>query len=137
MGYNSQNKLQDNIEAIRVALRWSPGQQLSENQVEALKKYSAFGGIKAVLYPNNKIEEWETLNASQEDLKLYPKIKELHQLLQQYLNETEYKQAMDSIKNSILTAFYTPGVVPQTLYNVLQEQGIKPTHPEAAYFLLL
>jgi len=66
------------------------------------------------------------LNASQEDLKLYPKIMELHQVLQQHLNETEYKQVLDSIKNSVLTAFYTPAIVPKTLYAVLQEEGIQP-----------
>ncbi len=126
MGYNSQYKLQDNIEAMRIALQWKDGQVLSPMQVEALKKYVGFGGIKAVLYPNDKIKQWVALNASQEDLKLYPKIMELHQLLQQHLNETEYKRALESIKNSVLTAFYTPAIVPQTLYTVLQEQGIQP-----------
>jgi N12 class adenine-specific DNA methylase len=126
MGYNSQHKLEDNTEAIRIALQWKEGQVLSPMQVEALKKYAGFGGIKAVLYPNDKIEQWVALNASQEDLKLYPKIIELHQLLQKHLNETEYKQALDSIKNSVLTSFYTPAVVPQTLFTVLQEQGIQP-----------
>ena len=126
MGYNSQHKLQDNIEAIRIALQWKEGQLLSSIQLEALKQYAGFGGIKAVLYPHDKIEQWVALNASQEDLKLYPKIMELHQLLKQHLNETEYKQSLDSIKNSVLTAFYTPAIAPQTLYTVLQEQGIQP-----------
>jgi len=57
MGYNSQHKLEDNIEAIRIALQWKEGQALSVSKVEALKKYVGFGGIKAVLYPNDKIEE--------------------------------------------------------------------------------
>ncbi len=84
MGYNSQHKLEDNIEAIRISLQWKAGQQLSENQVEALKKYAGFGGIKAVLYPNDKIDQWLELNASQEDLKLYHKAMELHKLLQEH-----------------------------------------------------
>ncbi|MGI8952448.1 MAG: Eco57I restriction-modification methylase domain-containing protein [Chitinophagaceae bacterium] len=46
--------------------------------------------------------------------------------MQDHFNEKQYKQVIDSIKNSSLTAFYTPLVVPQTLYNVLKEQGIEP-----------
>ena len=126
MSYNSQQKLKDNIAAIRIALEWKQGQSLLPEQVEALKRYAGFGGLKAVLYPNGPKEEWIKLKASKEDLKLYPQITELHQLLQQHFNEAEYKQAIDSIKNSILTAFYTPEIVPQTLFNVLKEQGIEP-----------
>jgi len=126
MGYNSQQKLRDNIAAIRIALEWKQGQSLLPEQVEALKRYAGFGGLKAVLYPNGPKEEWIKLKASKEDLRLYPDIIELHQLLQQHLNGVEYKQAIDSIKNSILTAFYTPEIIPQTFFNILKEQGIKP-----------
>jgi N12 class adenine-specific DNA methylase len=126
MGYSSQQKLRDNIAAIQIALEWKQGQWLSPEKVEALKRYAGFGGLKAVLYPNAPKEEWIKLKASKEDLKLHPDIIELHQLLQQHLNEVEYKQAIDSIKNSILTAFYTPEIIPQTVFNVLKEQGIAP-----------
>ena len=127
MSYNSQQKLKDNIEAIRISLNWSEGDVLSSDQVSALKKYSGFGGLKAVLFPNSSKEEWKKLNASREDLKLYPQIMELHELLQQKLTDKEYKDAIDSIRNSILTAFYTPEVIPQSLYTVLKEKGIEPT----------
>ncbi len=126
MSYNSQQKLKDNIAAIRIALEWKDGQSLLPEEVEALKQYSGFGGLKAMLFPNALKEEWIKLNASKEDLKLYPQITELHQLLQQHLNNAEYKYVIDSVKNSILTAFYTPQIVPQTLFNVLKEQGIEP-----------
>jgi len=126
MSYNSQQKLKDNIEAIRTALEWQPGQLLLPGQVDALKRYAGFGGLKAVLFPNAPKEEWRKLNASKEDLKLYPQITELHQLLRQHFNDVEYKQVVDSIKNSILTAFYTPEIIPQTLFAVLKEQGIEP-----------
>ena len=126
MGYNSQQKLKDNIAAIQIALEWKQGQLLLPEQVEALKRYAGFGGLKAVLYPNAPKEEWVKLKASKEDLTLYPDIIELHKLLQQHLNEVEYKQAIDSIKNSILTAFYTPEIIPQTVFTILKEQGIEP-----------
>ena len=126
MSYNSQQKLQDNISAIRIALEWKEGQILSAIEGAALRRYSGFGGLKAVLFPHGPKEEWIKLKASKEDVKLYPQITELRELLQQHFNETEYKQVVDSIKNSILTAFYTPEFVPQTLFNVLKEQGIEP-----------
>src|SRR5665213_1455406 len=126
MGYNSQQKLQDNISAIRVALEWKEGQPLSDIQAQALKRYAGFGGLKAVLYPNASKEEWIQLKASKEVIKLYPQVIELHKLLQQHFAEAEYKQVIDSIKNSILTAFYTPEIVPQTLFNVLKKQGMAP-----------
>jgi hypothetical protein len=52
MSYNSQQKLKDNIAAIQIALEWKQGQVLLPVQVEALKRYAGFGGLKAVLYPN-------------------------------------------------------------------------------------
>ncbi|MBC6489615.1 Eco57I restriction-modification methylase domain-containing protein [Flavihumibacter stibioxidans] len=127
MSYNSQQKLKDNIEAIRIALNWSAEKQLTADQISALKNYAGFGGLKAVLFPNSSKEEWKKLNASKEDLKLHPQIMELHKLLEQRLTEKEYKQAIDSIRNSILTAFYTPEIIPQSLFTVLKEKGIEPT----------
>ncbi|MBN8718712.1 MAG: hypothetical protein J0H85_04650 [Sediminibacterium magnilacihabitans] len=127
MSYNSQQKLRDNIEAIRIALNWSVGKQMTADQISALKKYSGFGGLKAILFPNAAKEEWEKQNASKEDLKLHPQIMELHEILQQKLTEKEYKDSIDSIRNSILTAFYTPEIIPQTFFSVLKEKGIEPT----------
>lgn len=126
MSYNSQQKLSDNINAINIALQWKHGTIVTDEQAEVLSKYSGFGGLKAVLYPYESKEEWIKLGASKQDLALRPQIVELHQLLQDNLSEAEYKQAIDSIKNSILTAFYTPAVIPQTLFNALKEQGIEP-----------
>ncbi len=126
MSYNSQQHLRHNIAALKIALEWKPGDPLSPEQVKTLKAYSGFGGIKAILFPNAAKEEWIKLNASKEDLKLHPQIIELHQLLQQHFNEAEYKQAIDALKNSILTAFYTPEIIPQTLFKTLKQQGIEP-----------
>ncbi len=126
MSYNSQQKLQDNIAAIRIALEYNHRQKLSDAQVLSLKKYSGFGGLKAVLFPDGNIETWKVLNASKQDLKLHPQITELHSLLRQHFNKKEYDETVFSIRNSILTAFYTPDIIPQTLFNVLKEKGIEP-----------
>lgn len=126
MSYNSQQHLRHNIDALKIALEWKSGDTLSPDQVKVLKAYSGFGGIKAMLFPKASKEEWIKLNASKEDLKLHPHIIELHKLLLQYFNEAEYKQVIDTLKNSILTAFYTPEIIPQTLFETLKQQGIEP-----------
>lgn len=127
MAYNSRQKLEANIAAIRVALAWKEGLGLSSGEIDLLKGYSGFGGLKAVLFPDAPKDEWVRLNASKEDLSLYPSVAELHRVLKNLLADEDYKQAINSIRNSILTAYYTPSVVPQTLYAVLNENGLNPT----------
>ena len=126
MGYNAHQKLIDNINATRIALEWKEGDELTSGQVEALKKYAGFGGIKAVLYPNTTKEDWVKENAAENDLKLFEDIKALYALLQKHFSENEYKQVIDSLKNSVLTAFYTPAIIPQSVYNVLKDKGLQP-----------
>ncbi len=126
MVYNQQQKLENNITAIRIALEWEKEKVLSASDVEALKNYSGFGGIKSILYPRGSKEEWIRLHATDEDLRLYPKMMELHELLAEHLSPQQYNESIQSIKNSVLTAFYTPSIVPQTLYAVLKEHNIQP-----------
>ena len=73
----------DNITAIQIALEWEQGQLFLPKQVEALKRYVSFGELKAVLYPNPNApkEEWLKLKVSKEDLRRFPDIIKLHQLL--------------------------------------------------------
>jgi len=129
MAYNQLQKLRDNIRAIRIALDYREGITPQPDDQAALQAYSGFGGLKAVLFPAGEKQEWTSRNASQNDLKLYPSMMELHELLKDRLDEAGYKTALQSIRDSILTAFYTPAVVPQMLYTVLKEQKIYPKHP--------
>ncbi|WP_426582631.1 helicase-related protein [Mucilaginibacter sp. R-33] len=124
MAYNSLVQLRTNIAAIRIALAFRPGNQLEEAQLETLRAYTGFGGLKAVLFPEGPAGEWKKLNASQNDLKLYPSVMELHGLLREKLGEADYKTAIDSLRDSVLTAYYTPAVVPKVLYQVLKEHAI-------------
>lgn len=121
MAYNPLYKLNDNIRAIRIALE---GSVPSADELIALQQYSGFGGIKAILYPHSTKEDWEKLGATKEDMRLYEGVQELHELLKSKLSHSEYKSVVASLKNSVLTAFYTPPIVPQTLYKALAEQGI-------------
>lgn len=126
MAFNPLQQLRANIEAIRIALAWQPGETLSPEAVSALRRYAGFGGLKAVMFPAGEKKEWERRNASKADLQLYPSMMELHELLRTRLDEPQYREAVQSLHESVLTAYYTPPVVPQTLYAVLKEQGISP-----------
>ncbi len=126
MAYNALKQLENNIAAIRLALEYADGRQLSADDLPVLQGYSGFGGIKAILYPYGEKQEWEQLNATKEDMRLYPLVMELHTLLKAQLPEATYQEVISSVKNSVLTAFYTPAIVPQTLYTALQDQGLAP-----------
>ncbi|RZM27618.1 MAG: DNA methylase [Pedobacter sp.] len=126
MAYNVLQKLNDNISAIRIALHYQKGNPLSADDTARLRKYSGFGGIKAILYPNGGQEEWQANGATKEDLKLHGDMMQLHELLKANYPDNQYKEIIGSLRNSVLTAFYTPEIVPQTFYETLNEQGIQP-----------
>lgn len=126
MAYNISQKLHDNLRAIHIALDYQNGGLITAEDVASLKKYAGFGGIKAVLYPYGSQDEWQANGATKEDLKHHGEIMQLHDLLKENFSEKAYKEIIASLRNSVLTAFYTPEVVPQTLYNVLATQDIQP-----------
>ncbi|HVW96798.1 MAG TPA: helicase-related protein [Mucilaginibacter sp.] len=126
--YNQLQKLKDNIAAIRIALEWEKGTPVSADDRILLQRYAGFGGIKAILYPFTGKEEWIKLGASEADLRLFSGITELHELLQASLTDADYKTAISALKNSVLTAFYTPSVVPEILFRTLQENDIDPRY---------
>lgn len=113
--YNTREKLQDNIAALRVVLTWDGISALSEEQIQVLKRYSGFGALKAILYKTD--EDWA--GASEADKRLRPLYNELYDLLESNLTAKEYKKIIESLRNSTLSAFYTPRVVPDTIYKVL------------------
>ena len=124
MAFNSAKKLQGNIEALKLA--FSGQESYSPEEIQVLQNYAGFGGLKAITFPAGVIEDWVQLNASANDLRLYPQFMQLHELLQEKLSPENYKAAIDTLKRSILTAFYTPELVPGALYAAMTEQGIVP-----------
>lgn len=58
---------------------------------------------------------------------MFPQVRLLHELLREYsADEQEYKQYIQSLKNSVLTAFYTPDEVVKAISESLQENGVIP-----------
>ncbi len=58
---------------------------------------------------------------------MFPQVRLLHELLREYSkDEKEYKAYVQSLKNSVLSAFYTPEPVVAAMQESLQASGILP-----------
>jgi len=126
MAYNTLTKLQDNIIAIRLLLESEQDKPMPDTHVQALRLYSGFGGIKAILYPYGDIPSWEKLGATEQDIRLHSDLGELHDLLRAHFPDRRYHEVVQSLKDSVLTAFYTPSVIPQVLATELTMCRIPP-----------
>lgn len=121
MSYNKLQKLSDNIEAIRLAFEIEKGKILTDADKTQLRKYSGFGGLKFVLYPEGPKERWR-----KSDHPYYEKLQELWKLLwENTKDETEYRRYVGSIKNSVLTSFYTPEPIVKAISSSMKETGMK------------
>ena len=61
------------------------------------------------------------------DLELFAPTVELHRIIRENSrDETEYKRYVDSLKASVLTAFYTPQAITDTIVDVLHDKKVRP-----------
>ena len=126
MAYNRKQRLNDNIKAIETAFILDR-EQLTPTARERLllERYCGFGGLKCILNPARELAD--AVHWAKSDLELFASTVELHRLIRENSkNESEYKQLMDSLKQSVLTAFYTPSAVTEALTDVLKEHQIIP-----------
>lgn len=123
MSYNKRKSLMANVEAIETVIKICMQDRKATNrEKEILSQYSGFGGIKEVLNvgtdkPVAK-ELTEPLSKLQEVLKTFANCYKI-----------EYNSLIDSIKASVLTAFYTPKFLIDTmarqLHDTFRSNGIK------------
>lgn len=127
MAFNKRVHLRDNIDAIKTAFLLEKEQRTATPEERAiLEKYAGFGGIKAVLNPVGHPGDERYWTKS--ELDLFPLVTELHAVLREGAgDEAQYKRYVSSLKNSILTAFYTPPEIVNTLCEALKEQNIVPS----------
>lgn len=122
-------RLRKNIEAIRVAFARETTSELEPGDLEA---YMGFGGMNFILNPLN-IEAW-----SKSDMPYYNDTVRLHDILNKYIkSEEERKRWMQSLKASVLTAFYTPkpivdGIVQSILKGMTKHKDFKRVLDPAA-----
>ena len=125
MAYRKSEKLKDNISAIRTAFEIErSGREATEKEKATLRKYSGFGGLKFILNPCG--EEDDVAKWSRTDRPLFNATRELYALLKENARDVaEYKRFVTSIRNSILSAFYTPVKVVQAIAQVFRRQGVE------------
>ena len=126
MAYNRKQRLNDNIKAIETAFILDREQRTpTARERLLLERYCGFGGLKCILNPARELAD--AVHWAKSDLELFSPTVELHRLIRENSkNESEYKQLMDSLKQSVLTAFYTPSAVTEALTDVLKEHHIIP-----------
>lgn len=100
-------RLKDNVEAVKFALGVG-------GDHSALQKYTGFGGLNFILNPLDK-GAW-----NKSDLPCYDDTEKLYNLLRiSAKDDKEYNRLVQSLKSSVLTAFYTPGwLVQEILYTI-------------------
>ncbi|OJU49175.1 MAG: DNA methylase, partial [Bacteroidales bacterium 45-6] len=126
MAFNKKARLRNNIEAVRLAFSLDKeGRQATPAEREILEAWCGFGGIKAVLSPADKPEDVQQWTKT--DSELFPLVTELHEVLRAGSKDTaEYNRYVSSLKNSVLSAFYTPPKVVDALAAALKESGVEP-----------
>ena len=126
MAYNRLQKLRDNIEAIRTAFRLSAEQRPADDaEWDTLSRYAGFGGLKCILFPADELADAARWTKS--DRELFAPTVELRRLIRECSNdEREFSRYMDSLKASVLTAFYTPKHVVEAISQSLQYASVEP-----------
>ena len=126
MAYNRKEHLQQNIDAIKTAFLIEREKRTpTEKEQDALRGYSGFGGLKCVLYPAASMSD--STKWPKSEMPLFTKTMELHKVLRENAqSEQEYKRYVDSLKSSVLTAFYTPSVFVNTLIGSFNYFGVVP-----------
>ncbi len=126
MAFNRKQKLRDNIEAVRTAFTLDRERRTpTERERALLERYCGFGGLKCILNPARELADAARWVKS--DLELFAPTVELHRIIRENSwDETEYKRYVDSLKASVLTAFYTPQAITDTIVDVLHDKKVRP-----------
>lgn len=124
MAYNKKQHLIENITALATMFKVQKADRpADENERLLMQRYSGFGALKCVLYSPQEPEQWP-----KSEQNLIPLVAELHQLLKDNSrDQLEYTSYVRSLKNSVLTAFYTPDTVIESLAQVIRKSGLRPT----------
>ena len=126
MAFNKKQRLRENIEAIRTAFTLEKEQRTPTARERALlERYCGFGGLKCILNPARELTD--AVHWAKSDLELFAPTVELHRLIHENSrDETEYRRYVDSLKASVLTAFYTPQAIADTIADVLHDRKVRP-----------
>lgn len=139
MAFNKRQQLRSNIDALQIAFDLEKSKRTaSEQQRRALMQYGGFGGLKFILNPFEEpvdINHWRKT-----DHDFYPMVQELRQILIDHsADEKQYRRYVESMRSSVLTAFYTPQQVIDALsdtlrsYNLTVQKFLEPSAGAGAF----
>jgi len=122
MAFNPKHHLLQNTEAIRLALQLQKmGKAPTQEQSELIRQYAGFGGIKAILLPLEDDSTWQT----KADTELRPYVQTLWETIENEVGEQRVEEYWQSLKNSVLTSFYTPPAVIEALGEAIRNTGFE------------
>lgn len=121
MAFNQKEVLEANKQAISLAL--SLTEKPNATQIQILKKFKGWGGLKCLLYPMDI--EWNKLtNISKVDLAMEQDVRAFYDFIAlHYPFDEDRKQIIDNIKGAILNSFYTPNEIPDAIFEKLYENN--------------
>ena len=123
MSYNKLKSLVANVAAIATAMKIRiDDRQATDEEKEVLSRYSGFGGIKDVLNIGTEHtvsdDVAEPIRKLQDLIGAYP-----------YYDDAMRQAVIDSIKSSVLTAFYTPkflvDAVTRQIHATFKDNGLQ------------
>ena len=123
MSYNKLKSLAANVAAIETAVTvYGEHRKATQEEKQVLAQYSGFGGVKEVLAIGTQVpipeELAEQMNRLQEALNTFVQG-----------SKADYNLFLDSIKSSVLTAFYTPKFIIDTvasqIHATFRENGLQ------------
>ena len=126
MSYNRLQTMRDNIEAIRLVLSLGVAGRTAQTaeEVAVLRKYAGFGGLKCILNDANELAD--AAKWSKSDIELFAPTVELRRLIHDdSKDDKEFARYMDSLKVSVMTAFYTPAPVIDAISDALKNYGVE------------
>ena len=126
MAFNKKQRLRENIEAIRTAFTLEKERRTpTARERVLLERYCGFGGLKCILNPARELTD--AVHWAKSDLDLFAPTIELHRLIRENSrDEREYKSYVDSLKSSVLTAFYTPAEITGAITEALYDRKVRP-----------
>lgn len=119
--FSPKTRFTANLDALKLlATLRKEKRHATKSEQEILSKYVGWGGLKVVLNPIAG-----TWTKSDEELR--PLVNELHEVISD-LESTGLKGALQSIKRSVLSAFYTPLGVIRGMYTAIEQFGFTGGH---------
>jgi len=124
MGFIKKQHLQLNIDALRIAFKLeNEKRQATAGERLLMMQYSGFGGLKFILNPIASDIDINNWKKTEHDL--FPITQQLHQLLKENAEDKkQYQRYVDSMKSSVLTAFYTPPEIINAVSSVMRENSL-------------